>query len=139
MKKLYTFISVALLGMAPLFGQTAKDCFKAMPDSLTPLLTEVNKADCIDFLESKMKAEVTNRLGQKSEMTELAPDYIRMQMTSRSWMGTIRRVLCARFPPSTALCPIAMSASIPRSGRNFPPPLSFRCLYWKTFFLFPTL
>lgn len=42
MKKLYTFISVALLGMAPLFGQTAKDCFKAMPDSLTPLLTEVN-------------------------------------------------------------------------------------------------
>ena len=81
MKKLYTFISVALLGMAPLFGQTAKDCFKAMPDSLTPLLTEVNKADCIDFLESKMKAEVTNRLGQKSEMTELAPDYIRMQMT----------------------------------------------------------
>lgn len=85
MKKLYTFISVALLGMAPLFGQTAKDCFKAMPDSLTPLLTEVNKADCIDFLESKMKAEVTNRLGQKSEMTELAPDYIRMQMTSRSF------------------------------------------------------
>ena len=78
MKKLYTFISVALLGMAPLFGQTAKDCFKAMPDSLTPLLTEVNKADCIDFLESKMKAEVTNRL-------------------------------------------------------------SFRCLYWKTFFLSPTL
>ena len=56
-----------------------------MPDSLTPLLTEVNKADCIDFLESKMKAEVTNRLGQKSEMTELAPDYIRMQMTSRSF------------------------------------------------------
>lgn len=87
MKKLYTFfISVFVGGMTPLFGQmTAKDCFKAMPDSLAPLLTEVNKADCIDFLESKMKAEVTNRLGQKSEMTELAPDYIRMQMTSRSF------------------------------------------------------
>lgn len=85
MKKLYTFISVALLGTASLFGQTAKECFKAMPDSLTPLLTEINKADCIDFLESKMKAEVTNRLGQKSEMTELTPDYIRMQMTSRSF------------------------------------------------------
>ena len=85
MKKLSTFISVVLLGMAPLFGQTAKDCFKAMPDSLAPLLTAINKADCIDFLESRMKAEVTNRLGQKSEMTELAPDYIRMQMTSRSF------------------------------------------------------
>lgn len=85
MKKLYTFISVALLGTASLFGQTAKECFKAMPDSLTPLLSDVNKADFIDFLESKMKAEVTNRLGQKSEMTELTPDYIRMQMTSRSF------------------------------------------------------
>ena len=85
MKKLYTFIYAALLGVAPLFGQTAKDCFKAMPDSLTPLLTAVNKADFIDFLESKMRAEVTNRLGQKSEMTELTPDYIRMQMTSRSF------------------------------------------------------
>lgn len=85
MKKLYTFISVALLGTASLFGQTAKDSFKAMPDSLTPLLSDVNKADFIDFLESKMKAEVTNRLGQKSEMTELTPDYIRMQMTSRSF------------------------------------------------------
>lgn len=85
MKKLYTFISVALLGTASLFGQTAKECFKVMPDSLTPLLSDVNKADFIDFLESKMKAEVTNRLGQKSEMTELTPDYIRMQMTSRSF------------------------------------------------------
>lgn len=85
MKKLYTFIYMALLGGLPLFGQTAKECFKAMPDSLTPLLTEVNKADFVDFLESKMKAEVTNRLGQKSEMTELASDYIRLQMTSRSF------------------------------------------------------
>ena len=85
MKKLYTFIYAVLLWVAPLFGQTAKDCFKAMPDSLTPLLTAVNKADFIDFLESKMRAEVTNRLGQKSEMTELTPDYIRMQMTSRSF------------------------------------------------------
>ena len=85
MKKLYTFIFVALLGTAFLFGQTAKECFKAMPDSLMPLLSDVNKADFIDFLESKMKAEVTNRLGQKSEMTELTSDYIRMQMTSRSF------------------------------------------------------
>ena len=101
MKKLYTFISVALLGTASLFGQTAKECFKAMPDSLTPLLSDVNKADFIDFLESKMKAEVTNRLGQKSEMTELTPDYIRMQMTSRSFwqmkmldVNDSTRVLC---------------------------------------------
>lgn len=62
----------------------AKKLFVNMPDSLTPLLTAVNKADCIDFLESKMKAQVDNRFGSKSEMTELSKDYVRMQMTPQS-------------------------------------------------------
>ena len=31
-----------------------------------------------------MKAEVTNRFGGKSEMTELTPDYIRVQVTPQS-------------------------------------------------------
>lgn len=55
-----------------------------MPDSLSPLLTKVNREDCIDFLESKMKAQVENRFGKKSEMTDLSKDYIRMQMSSQS-------------------------------------------------------
>jgi len=53
--------------MCSLQAQEAKTFFKNMPDSLSPLLTAVNRADCIDFLESKMKAEVTNRFGGKSE------------------------------------------------------------------------
>ncbi len=55
-----------------------------MPDSLSPLLTKVNREDCIDFLESKMKAQVENRFGKKSEMTDLSKDYIRMQMSAQS-------------------------------------------------------
>ena len=47
-----------------------------MPDSLSPLLTKVNREDCIDFLESKMKAQVENRFGKKSEMTDLGKDYV---------------------------------------------------------------
>ena len=43
---------MALMGAAPIMGQTAKDCFKSMPDSLMPLLTQVNRADFIDFLEA---------------------------------------------------------------------------------------
>ena len=39
---------------------------------------------CIDFLESKMKAQVENRFGKKSEMTDLGKDYIRMQMSVQS-------------------------------------------------------
>ena len=80
-KKLVVFLFVVCMGVGSLSAQLAKTCFTNMPDSLSPLLTAVNRADFIDFLESKMKAEVTNRFGGKSEMTELAPDYIRIQMT----------------------------------------------------------
>ena len=82
-KKLIVFLFV--VGMELFFAhKLAKTCFTNMPDSLSPLLTAVNRADFIDFLESKMKAEVTNRFGGKSEMTELTPDYIRVQVTPQS-------------------------------------------------------
>ena len=72
-KKLIVFLFVVGMGVGSLSAQLAKTCFTNMPDSLSPLLTAVNRADFIDFLESKMKAEVTNRFGGKSEMTELTP------------------------------------------------------------------
>lgn len=84
MKKLVVFLFVICMGAGSLPAQSAKACFTSMPDSLSPLLTAVNRADFIDFLESKMKAEVTNRLGGKSEMTELTSDYIRVQVTPQS-------------------------------------------------------
>ena len=83
-KKLIVFLFVVGMGVGSLSAQLAKTCFTNMPDSLSPLLTAVNRADFIDFLESKMKAEVTNRFGGKSEMTELTPDYIRVQVTPQS-------------------------------------------------------
>ena len=73
-----------LFGLGSLRAQEAKTCFVAMPDTLCPLLSAVNRADCIDFLESKMKAEVTNTFGAKSEMTELTADYLRLRMTPQS-------------------------------------------------------
>lgn len=63
-------------------AQEAKKLFISMPDSLCPYLTSVNRADCVDFLESKMKAVVDNRFGSKSEMTDLSKDYVRMKLTS---------------------------------------------------------
>lgn len=83
-KKLVVFLFVVCMGVGSLSAQLAKTCFTNMPDSLSPLLTAVNRADFIDFLESKMKAEVTNRFGGKSEMTELTSDYICVQITPRS-------------------------------------------------------
>ena len=67
-------------------AQEMRTVFISMPDSIAPLLTKVNKEDCVDFLDSKMKAEVTNRFGGKSEMKELTKDYVLIQTTPSSSM-----------------------------------------------------
>ena len=55
-------------------AQDMKSLFVALPDSLSPLLTEVNRADFGDFLASNMKAQVKNRFGNTSEMLKLTDD-----------------------------------------------------------------
>ena len=47
MKKLTMFLCLACAWMCSLQAQEAKTFFKNMPDSLSPLLTAVNRADCI--------------------------------------------------------------------------------------------
>ena len=66
------------------WAQNMKSVFVSMPDSIAPLFTKVNKEDCIDFLDSGMKAVLTNRFGNKSEMKALSDDYVLMQSTSGS-------------------------------------------------------
>lgn len=75
---------MTFIGLGSLQAQEAKTCFKNMSDSLCPLLSAVNRADFIDFLESNMKAEVTNNFGGKSEMTELTSDYLQVKMSPQS-------------------------------------------------------
>lgn len=66
------------------FAQNMKSVFISMPDSIAPLFTKVNKEDCVDFLDSGMKAVVTNRFGSKSEMKDLSDGYVLMQTTGSS-------------------------------------------------------
>ena len=60
--------------------KTMAELFKAMPDSLLPYLTTNNRLDMLDFLEANMKAEVTNLLEGKSEMTALTSDSLSIRM-----------------------------------------------------------
>ena len=60
--------------------KTMSELFKAMPDSILPYLSENNRLDMIDFMEAKMKAEVTNLLDGKSEMTALTHDSLSITM-----------------------------------------------------------
>ena len=57
------------------------DVFKQMPDSLMPYLTANNRLDFIDFMDSNMKAEVSNRTGGTSEMTALTDDSLSIRMS----------------------------------------------------------
>ena len=58
-----------------------QDVFKQMPNSVLPTLSENNRLDMLDFMASQMKAEVTNRLGGKSEMTVLTDTTLIIRMS----------------------------------------------------------
>ena len=59
---------------------TIRDVFRQMPDSLMPYLSKNNRLDFIDFLDSRMKAEVKNQLGGTSEMLSLGNDSLAIRM-----------------------------------------------------------
>ena len=65
-------------------SKNIKNIFLDMPESITPLLSSVNKADFIDFLDSNMKAVVKNKFSRDSEMKTLGKDYVFIQMTEES-------------------------------------------------------
>ena len=58
-----------------------QDVFKQMPHTVLPTLSENNRLDMLDFMASQMKAEVTNRLGGKSEMTVLTDTTLIIRMS----------------------------------------------------------
>lgn len=81
---------LAFTGQAPAQQQTPdsclltpsiKDVFKQMPDSLMPYLSQNNRLDFIDFMDSHMKAAVTNMTGGISEMTTLTDDSLSIRMS----------------------------------------------------------
>ena len=67
MRKVLLIVVSVLCGISA-SAQDMKSVFIAMPDSITPLVTKVNKEDCVDFLDSNMKAEVKNRFDGTAEM-----------------------------------------------------------------------
>ena len=100
-----------MLWLLPANAQQAKQYFVSMPDTILPLLTEINRADCIDFLESNMRAIVTNRLDGKSEMTKLTDNYIAIKLSEQSsWQMKVlalndsTQVICTVFTACAPAC-----------------------------------
>ena len=89
MRKVLLIVVSVLCGISA-SAQDMKSVFIAMPDSITPLLTKVNKEDCVDFLDSNMKAEVKNRFDGTAEMKVLTEDYTLVQTSE---IGTLEMKL----------------------------------------------
>ena len=96
---LWMVVSV-LWGMSA-SAQDMKSVFIAMPDSITPLLTKVNKEDCVDFLDSNMKAEVKNRFDGTAEMRVLTEDYTLVQTSE---IGTLEMKLLPVNDSTKVVC-----------------------------------
>ena len=69
---------------SPIGAQTMRDVIKQMPDSLVPYLKQNARLDFIDFIDSGMKAEVSNELGGKSQLTELTDDFASLTLNATS-------------------------------------------------------
>ena len=82
MRRWLLAIMVAMMiGQASAEELMIRDVFKQMPDSLMPYLSQNNRLDFIDFIDSNMKAEVSNMTGGTSEMTALTGDSLSIRMS----------------------------------------------------------
>lgn len=84
MKKKIVGMIACMLWVGWAQAQEMKDVFINMPDSISGVLTKVNREDCVDFLASNMKAQVTNLYDRQSELTALTNDYLFLQATPQS-------------------------------------------------------
>ncbi|MCR5312845.1 MAG: DUF3256 family protein [Bacteroidaceae bacterium] len=83
-KKIITLFATIIFCAQYASAQNMRELIKTMPDSIIPLLSKNNKLDFMDYLDSKMKAEITNKLGGKSEMTVITEDYTFIKTTTNS-------------------------------------------------------
>ncbi|WP_338337258.1 DUF3256 family protein [Marseilla massiliensis] len=89
--------------------QDMRDVFKHMPDSVLGYLSENNRLDMIDFIDSKMQAKVENGLGGTSRLDTITTDYLRLTLTPASTVE-MRLLPCAPGKggaDSTLVCLVA--------------------------------
>ena len=83
-KLLCICLSIATSLTAAADSDFLRQMFAEMPDTIMPYLTHNDRLDLMDFMDSDMKAEVTNSLGGKTQMTKLTPDTISIQLSEVS-------------------------------------------------------
>ncbi len=127
MNKILLLFSLFTFSMVQVHAQDMRSIFKSMPDSIVPYLTENNKLDFLDFLDSDMKAEITNRLGGKSEMQTLNDNYLRLILSESSVLEM--RLLSTDYPVdsiSQIVCMVRTFGTVQKEST-----ISFYSTKWK--------
>ena len=114
MKKFIYILFLTFVFATQTNAQEMRTIFVEMPDSIIPLLTQSNRADCIDFIDAKMKARVTNRFDGHSELLQLTPDYLKMQLTGHTFL---QMKLLPRSSGDTIICMINTVCAEARDSR----------------------
>lgn len=138
MKKiLFILVYFTLVSTAYTVAQNMRTLFIEMPDSIIPLLTATNRADCVDFLDAGMKARVTNRLDGESELLQLTEDYLKIKVSKYS---EIQMKLLSCSSGDTVLCIInTVCAEICDSRISFYTKKWKKITSWESFFKKPLL
>lgn len=63
-------------------AQTMKAAWLTMPDSLSPYLSQAQRAECVDLKEKNLEAKVTNLLQGESSLDTLTAVYLRATLNN---------------------------------------------------------
>jgi len=134
-----TLFLLSMFWVVALSAQTTiRDVLKAMPDSVVPYLTENNRLDMIDFMDTHMDAVVTNALGGKSQLLALTDQYASIRLSESSEVAM--RLLDVSAPVDSAqqvLCLVRTYGSDIRESTVAFYSLSWRLLPTADYFVQP--
>ncbi|MBO4499960.1 MAG: DUF3256 family protein [Bacteroidaceae bacterium] len=82
MKKYFLALTALFVTLNSSGATDMRTLFKEMPDSILPLLTQSNRLDMLDFVESRMKAVVRNRLDGESELVSISDCSLQLKYTT---------------------------------------------------------
>ena len=129
-KRLLTFVFMATSTMLAVADTlTLRSLFKEMPDSVIPYLTRTNRLDFIDFMDSNMKAEVTNELGGKSQMTALSDDSLTIRLNDACTVSMF--LLPVTEPADSSLQVIVMVRSFCLESKATENDIAYYTVRWR--------
>ncbi len=102
-----TLAMLAVCTVAEAQQPLMRDVFRQMPDTLLPTVSHNNCLDMVDFIDSGMKAVITDNLGGQCSMDTLTTDYTRISM-GESLSIEFKLLPTAAQLPDSSVCMVCM-------------------------------